>query len=248
MSASHLPSVSVVLPAFNEALNLPEVVRGAVEILKRDYAEAWEIVLVDDGSSDDTQEVWRKIVETHRTGHMRLVRHEVNRGYGAALRSGFAAAGCETVFFTDADGQFRFDDLAKFSRALANCDMVIGWRNGRRDSFHRKFNAGVGNWLARTLLGVQARDINCAYKLFRRELLQKIPLQSDGLLINTELLALAARARWDCVELPVAHFPRHVGTPTGARPSVLLRIVPEYFRLRRQLASIDPARWTPPTF
>jgi glycosyltransferase involved in cell wall biosynthesis len=246
MSISSLPSVSVVFPVFNEAENLWDVVQGALRVLQRDYAGAWEIIVVDDGSADDTPMVWEKILETHRTLPLRIIRHDRNRGYGAALRTGFAAATCDSIFFTDADEQFRLDDLAKFSQALLDHDMIIGWRAERRDSIMRKCIASFGNWLARTLLKARARDVNCAYKLFHRELLQALPLKTDGLLVNAEILALAARARWSFIELPVPHFPRLRGTATGAKPAVILQAVREYFHLRRRLAAINPAPWTPP--
>lgn len=245
MQVPALPSVSVVLPAFNESRNLRQVVDDAVAVLTRDFAEAWEIIVVDDGSTDDTPKVWGEIIHAHGEKHLRLIRHEQNRGYGAALRSGFAAAGCETVFFVDADDQFKLNDLAKFSRGLAGYDLVIGWRDARRDSFRRRLSARLGNWLARVLLQVRVRDINCAFKLFRREPLQAMSLHSEGSLINAELLALASRAGWKVLELPVPHYPRRFGTSTGGNFAVMLRLIPEFFALRRRLASLDAAPSTP---
>ena len=173
-------SVSLVLPAFNEAQNLTATVAAASEGISA-LTRNFEILIVDDGSTDATPQMAAELSRQHST--VRVITLPRNRGYGAALLAGF-------------DGQFRFDQLPEFFGAIDPVDMVLGYRENRQDPWHRKLNSKVGNWLARTLLGVRVRDINCAYKLFRRELLQSLPLASDGAMINTELLALAARAGW----------------------------------------------------
>ena len=186
-------SISVVLPAFNEEHNLVVAVEGAVDALEKIGGD-YEIVIVDDGSVDGTAKICRDLV----AGDDRLcvIRHERNRGYGAALTSGFNAARYEFVFFTDADGQFQFDQLAGFLIDIDKIDMVIGYRVERQDRWHRKLNSRFGNYIARTLLAVSARDINCAYKLLRREALSGLTLKSSGAMISTELLALATKAGW----------------------------------------------------
>lgn len=231
-----LPSISVVLPAFNEAENLAATVSGAADALDRLGAD-YEILVVDDGSTDETPKVCRELVA--RYDRLHVIRHPRNRGYGAALRSGFNSARCELIFLTDADGQFRFDHISEFLACLDKIDMVIGYRANRQDSWHRKLNSRIGNAIARALLGVRARDINCAYKLLRREALRHLPLSCDGAMISTELLALASRAGWRLEELPVTHFPRRFGQPTGARPRVILRTILEYFQIRRRLAHLE---------
>lgn len=219
-------SISVVLPAFNEEQNLAATVAGAIGVLQQLGAE-FEILIVDDGSADGTARVCRDLV---RHDCVRVLRHERNRGYGAALRSGFNATRCDLVFFTDADGQFHFDQLSEFVAAIDKIDLVIGYRARRRDSRHRKLNSQIGNRIARAVFGVRARDINCAYKLIRRESLARLSLRSGGAMINTELLALAAQAEWKIRELPVAHFPRRFGKATGAKPAVIWRTVLEFLR------------------
>jgi hypothetical protein len=116
--------------------------------------------------------------------------------------------------------------------------MVLGYRADRQDRWLRKANSRFGNWLARTLLGVQVRDINCAYKMFHRDSLQQLPLTSEGAMINTELLALAAQAGWTFREIAVAHYPRKFGAATGAKFQVIVRTVAEYFQLRRRIAAL----------
>ncbi|MGI8819975.1 MAG: glycosyltransferase family 2 protein [Chthoniobacterales bacterium] len=225
-------SLSVVLPAFNEAENLAGTIADAVSTLDQIGIE-FEIVTVDDGSSDATPALCAQLAAQDR--RIGCVRHARNRGYGAALRTGFEAARHELVFFTDADGQFRFRDLRPFLAQIEGREMVIGYRAARKDPPLRTVNSAIGNWLARRLLQVRVRDINCAYKLFRRERLDALPLSSDGAMINTELLALAARADWRFCELPVSHYPRAFGTPTGAKLHVIAHTLREYFRVRRRV-------------
>ena len=228
------PSISIVLPAFNEEQNLAATVEDAVATLEKMRAD-YEILVVDDGSTDRTSEVCRVLVA--RFSRVQVVRHAVNRGYGATLRTGFGAARRDFIFFTDADGQFRFDGLADFLACADDCDMVIGYRAARQDPVHRRFGALLGNRFIRAFLPVHARDINCAYKLLRRESLSRLSLFSRGALINTELLACAAQAGWKWRELPVAHFPRKFGKATGGNARVIWRVAGEFVRLRRRLAS-----------
>lgn len=226
------PSISVVLPAFNEEANLWSTVNDAIAALDR-IGASFEIIIVDDGSRDGTAEVCRKLRALHRS--IMLIRHPSNRGYGAALRSGFGAARHELVFFTDADGQFRFDELPLFLSCIESVNAVIGYRVDRRDPWHRKVISRVGNWFARTFLAIRARDINCAYKVLKRESLRKLPLRCEGVMISTELLALAGRAGWKLCELPVSHYPRHLGKQTGARPLVMWRVILEFWQTFRTL-------------
>lgn len=225
-------SVSAVLPVFNEELNIAATVADALQTLRK-LDHGFELLIVDDGSTDGTRSVCNDLAAENP--FLRVIRHPYNRGYGAALRSGFQAARCEFVFFTDADGQFRFSHLPEFVAGMAGADLVIGYRAARRDPWYRKLNSRVGNTLARVLLGVRVHDINCAYKLFPREKLQRLLLTSEGAMINTELLALAARSGWRLLEIPVQHFPRRLGKATGANLIVVWKTIREYFRLRHRI-------------
>lgn len=224
-------SFSLILPAFNEAQNLSATVENAVSALSNIVPEL-EILIVDDGSTDATAEVCDRLASRHPV--VRIIRHPRNRGYGAALQSGFAAARYDLVFFTDSDGQFRFGQVAEFIAQVDAVHMVLGYRAGQ-DRWLRKVSCYIGNWLARTLLGVRVRDINCAYKLFHRHFLQQLPLMSEGAMINTELLALAAQAGWTFHEIAVAHYPRKSGAATGAKFQVIVRTIAEYFQLQRRI-------------
>lgn len=226
-----LPSISVVLPAFNEAQNLAPTVNDAIETLdclNIDY----EIVIVDDGSKDGTSEVCRALAA--RFNRIRIVRHPRNRGYGAALRSGFEATRCDLVFVTDADRQFHFDQVPEFMTLLENIDMVIGYREDRQDPWYRRFNSRIGHWFVRRVLGVPVRDANCAYKLVRRDLLRELSLEAEGAMISTELLANGIRAGWNFREVPVRHYPRTRGKPTGTQPIVILRTIVEFIQFWRR--------------
>ncbi len=226
-------SISIVLPAFNEARNLRNVMAEAIEVLNRIQAD-WEVLIVDDGSTDATAEVVHGFQLVHPE-QIKLLQHSTNRGYGEALRTGFRSASKALLFFTDSDGQFSFEDLPQFIGCLHDQDMVLGERSTRQDPWYRKANSKIGNVLARAVLGIRVRDINCAYKLFRTDLVRKLPLESEGALINTELLAFAHRLDWSYVQVPVRHFPRKHGQPTGAKLSVILRTFAEYFALRKRL-------------
>ncbi len=230
-----LSSISVVLPAFNEEANLWSTVTDAVATLEKIGAD-FEVLIVDDGSSDGTPKICQELLAL--SSSVRVIRHEHNRGYGAALRTGFDAAKYDLIFFTDADGQFRFDQLSQFLSCIDSVDAVIGYRADRQDAWHRKFNSRVGNWFARKAFSLTARDINCAYKLLRRESLRRLPLRCDGTMISTELLALAGRAGWKFHELPVSHFSRKFGTSTGAKPVVIWRTILEFFQVLRRRADI----------
>ncbi len=223
-----VPSISVVLPAFNEEKNLPATVTVLSRALK-DLRLDYEIIVVDDGSIDRTHAV----AQSRCVGNprVRLISHASNRGYGAAVRSGFSAARCDLIFLTDADGQFSFGALPGFVAQIDGFDAVIGYRRGRADARHRLLISVVGNWIARRVFGLRARDINCAFKLIRRDALRAISLGSDGAMISTELLAQARQAGWRMKELPVPHHSREHGAATGAHPAVIWRTVIEFCAL-----------------
>lgn len=225
-------SVSAVLPAFNEEGNLERAVEGLGRALTT-FAAGFEIIVVDDGSRDGTAE----LLERLRGGSPNLVvvRHPQNLGYGAALRSGFRRARFPWVFFMDADNQFDPAEVRLLIDRSRDADLVIGYRAVRRDPWPRRLNALAFFTLVRVLFGYLARDVNCAFKLIRRELLDNLNLRSDGALINTELLSLARRRGARIIEVPVHHYPRTTGTQTGARPAVVLRAFRELFALRRSL-------------
>ncbi len=235
MSEASRPGISAVLPAFNEAANLPTVVPRVVAAL-RACTPDHEVLVVDDGSSDGTPAV----LESLRADLPQLVvlRHPDNRGYGAALRSGFAAARRPWIFMMDADNQFDPAELSLLVAASPGADIVAGYRRERSDPWPRRLNAWAFFGLARLLLGPLVRDVNCAFKLMRTDLVSCLRLTADGAVINAECLAKARRKGARIVEVAVHHYPRRHGRQTGGSPRVIARAFQELIRLRAEIEAL----------
>jgi glycosyltransferase involved in cell wall biosynthesis len=230
--------VSAVMPAFNEQANLEQSVGRTADALAA-HARTFEIIVVDDGSRDASPAVLERLKATHP--NLRVVRHPVNRGYGAAVRSGFDAARLPWVFLMDADNQFDPEEVALLLAHAADADIVAGYRRHRRDPLPRRLNAWAFFTLVRLLFGRLVRDVNCAFKLIRRDLLAQMDLQAEGALINTELLVLARQLHARVVEVPVHHYPRRSGKQTGANLRVVLRAFAELFAFRAQMRKVEKA-------
>ncbi len=227
-------ALSVVLPAFNEEANVENVVRTSVAYLAARMPE-YELLVVNDGSRDRTGEILARLQQEFP--RLRPLHHAQNRGYGAALRTGFDAASKHFVFYMDGDGQFDIHDLDHlFPLATDEDHIVTGYRIERRDPFIRRLNARLfGGWLVRVMLGVRVRDLNCAFKLIPKKVLQAIVLESPGALINAELYGRAVRKGFGIKEVGVHHYPRAAGVQTGAHLRVIIRAFYDLFRLRRKI-------------
>jgi glycosyltransferase involved in cell wall biosynthesis len=241
-----LPGLTVVLPSFNEAPNIALAIhqaRGAAAW----NAEEFQIVVVDDGSTDGTFQIATDIAS--QVPNVRVVQHDRNRGYGAAIVSGLRAARMPWVLLTDADLQFDLDQLERFVPLTREADLVLGWRIDRRDPLHRRLNAAAWNWLMRRSFGLQVRDVDCAFKLIRREVVEDLPLTSAGAMISTELLVRAISRGARVREIGVDHAPRLAGESSGADPRVVLRALLELRRLRHELRGgyAAPATLSPST-
>jgi glycosyltransferase involved in cell wall biosynthesis len=240
--AARVPRLSWFFPAHNEEANLEPLVAEAMEALPR-LAETWEIVIVDDGSRDATPRLADELERAH-PGLVRAVHHPANRGYGAALRSGFAAARYDLVAFTDGDRQFRVADLGRLTARLAAADapdVVAGYRIRRADPLVRTVYARLYRLANRLFFGLRVRDVDCACKLFRREALSGLRVESGGAFFSAELLIKLRASGRSVVEVGVPHYPRTAGSPTGAKPSVVLRAVRDFWALRLRLWT-DPRR------
>lgn len=214
--------LSMVVPAFNESAVIETAVREADDALGRLFVE-FEVIVVDDGSRDGTGEIVERL--TGKYPRLRLVRHQVNRGYGAALRSGFEAAAFGLVAFTDADCQFDLLDLGRMVPLTDRYPVVTGYRADRQDPWRRRFLSWGYNRLARSLLGTGVRDCDCALKVFRREALADLMPESRGFFVNSEMLARARRRGHAVAEVAVAHRPR-----LGGASKVSLGEVPRTLR------------------
>jgi len=227
--------ISVFFPAYNEGANLERLTRRTVETL-REQAGTWEVIIVDDGSRDNTPDVAKKLVKEFPG--VRYIRHEKNKGYGGAVKTGLKESKLPWIFFTDGDGQFDIAELELLIPAAAEgADFVAGYRIDRKDPFFRKLNAFCWGTLVRTLFGLhgKVRDIDCAFKLFKRRVVDESEFKAEGAMISTELLARAKKMGYRFREVGVHHYPRIAGTQTGANPKVILRAFKELFKLYGQL-------------
>lgn len=236
-------SISAVLPAYNEEAIIERTVRHVAEVLGGLVAD-YEVIVTNDGSRDGTGRVLSDLQQRDPALQLQVVTHEQNRGYGAALASGFDAARKDLIFMTDGDKQFDVAELGQFLPEMdASTDLVIGWRRERADPPMRKLNALGWKLLVNTLFGYTARDVDCAFKLFRRGVWESMTVQARGATFSAEFLIKARRLGFHVKEMPVSHFPRTAGSPTGARPEVIVRAFVELFRLWRNLdgeLSADP--------
>jgi glycosyltransferase involved in cell wall biosynthesis len=230
-------SLSLVLPAHNEAANLGPVVERALEVLPR-YAADFEIIVVDDGSRDATPRIADALAAAD--DRVRAIHHPRNRGYGAALTSGFRATRGDHVMFMDSDRQFDIADLRLLAPFVADFDLVAGFRKERNDPLLRRINAEIFNVVVRVLFGVHLRDIDCAFKVFRGDLLRSIDLTAPGALINTEIQAKARRQGATVQQVGVRHFPRVAGEATGGSLRVIARAMWETVLLWWRLRSYEP--------
>ncbi len=235
------PALSVVLPAYNEEGNIERAVRDAAAAVAP-LVPDFEIVAVDDGSRDRTAAVLAGL-EGELGTRLRVVRHDVNRGYGAALRDGFAASRGELVFYTDSDNQFDLKELAGFLPLMADHDAILGFRLDRKDPWLRRFVSGVFNALSSFAFGMRVRDLNCSFKLFRGPLLRALPLESDDFFIDTEMVARVHRSGWRYVQRGVHHYPRTAGRST-VRPSDVPRTLASIARMWFRLHGARSSRAT----
>ncbi len=229
---AHGLAISAVLPAFNEEQVIAASVGAMVETF-RALGTDYEVIVVDDGSRDGTAEIVREIGEQNR--RVRVVSHPENRGYGAALWTGFTQATKDLVFLTDGDKQFDVAELREFLPLLDGADLVIGYRQPRADPLLRRVNGWGWNAIVRLVFGYTARDVDCAFKLFRRRVLDGVQVRATGATFSAEFLVKARRMGFVVRERRATHYPRPAGTPTGAKPAVILRAFRELLRLRLRI-------------
>jgi glycosyltransferase involved in cell wall biosynthesis len=227
-------SLSIVLPAYNEEANVVAAVEEVSHVAQGLHID-YELILVNDGSRDRTGELARTELAP-RIPNFRIVEHFPNRGYGGALKAGFVAATKDLIVFIPADKQFKFSEvellLAKLTQEMA---LVSGWRVHRQDSLVRRLNGLGWNTVVALLFGRTIHDIDCGFKVFRREVLNRIHIESNGAMIDTEMLAEMKARGCQMTDVPVTHLPRVAGSPTGANMKVILRAFRDLFKFRLRL-------------
>jgi glycosyltransferase involved in cell wall biosynthesis len=232
-----LPGLSIVLPCFDEEENVAAMAHDACVAASR-VADVYEVLVVDDGSSDQTLSIARSVAA--RVPEVRVVAHAANRGYGGAVRSGFAAARMPWVFLTDADRQFDLGQLDGFVPSAARYDAIVGRRVHRADPLVRRAAARAWNVLVGSLFDLPVHDVDCAFKLVRRDVLQSLDLTAEGAMISTELMVRLIRAGARIEERDVLHLRRTAGRQSGLSPRVVARAFGELAVTRRALATEEP--------
>ncbi|HEY4691617.1 MAG TPA: glycosyltransferase family 2 protein [Anaerolineae bacterium] len=226
-------SLSIVLPAYNEEANIAQAVQKVSSVTQH-LGIDYEIIVVNDGSRDRTGDVVRELQAA--IPNLKLIEHTPNRGYGGALKAGFAAATKDLIAFTPADNQFDFNEMRLLLDKLTpDVALVSGRRVDRKDNIVRKFNGFGWNLVVRILFGPLIKDIDCGFKVFRREVLSRIHIESNGAMIDTEMLAELRARGYKLAEVPVTHLPRTAGSPTGANLKVIVRAFRDLFKFRLRL-------------
>jgi glycosyltransferase involved in cell wall biosynthesis len=231
-TATH--SISVFFPAYNDAPSLPGLLEKTFATLEANFRD-YEVIVVNDGSQDSTGQVLLELQRQYGE-RLRIVTHEVNRGYGGALRSGFAAATKDLVFYTDGDGQYDPRELMLlYERLGPDVGFVNGYKLERNDPVHRIWIGNTYNRFARLLFGVRIRDIDCDFRLIRRKLLESVKLTSTSGTICVELVRKLELSGCKVAEVGVHHYPRLHGRSQFFRVRSLLSTLYQLVRLRLQL-------------
>ena len=239
------PTISLVVPMFNEEGNIEHAIGYAVHALGQ-HAREYEIIIVDDASTDESPELVRRAVAGNP--RIRLISHDFNQKLGASLRTGFAAAQYELVLYMDADLPFDPDVLGRAIRAMhvTRADVISGYRFDRTtEGMKRTIYTILYNWLIRMLFRISIRDINFSFKLMRREVLEAIQLRSDGSLIDAELIVKARNHGFVIQQIGLDYFPRVIGTSHLSSPAVILKIFREMVSLFPEMRRRVP-RGAPP--
>ena len=231
-----IDKLSVFFPAYNEEKQIKKTVEKAVRVLNK-VAGAWEIIIVNDGSSDNTLEVANKLAGNNPK--IRVINHEKNRGYGAAFKSGFYGAKYPWIAFTDSDGQFEFTEITKFIKKQkeTGADLVIGYYKKRQVSFGKIFTSKLWEYLVFFMFGLKVRDIDCGFKLVSKKVVDSVSkLESErGAFISSEFLIKAKKKGYKIVEIPVTHYPRETGIGTGRKLNVIVQSFRDLLKLWKKL-------------
>src|SRR3989344_4995563 len=227
--------LSVFFPTYNEEGNIANTVLAAKEVLEK-VADKWEIIIVNDGSTDGTQEIAEGLRKEDE--RIRVENHKKNRGYGGALQTGFYAAKYDWIVYNDADGQFDFGETTKFIEKKDEADVFIGYRIKRKDAITRVAFAEGWALALFVFFGLKLKDVDCGFKMIKREVIEKIPkLESErGAIINTEVAIKTKKYGFKIKQIGVHHYPRKAGRPTGASIRVIIKSFVDLLRLWKKLS------------
>lgn len=229
--------LSVFLPTYNEEGNIEKVTKETRKVLEK-VADVWEIIIVNDGSTDKTKEIADRLAREDK--RIKVVTHSPNRGYGGALKTGFSQAKYKWVAFMDSDGQFDFSEIEKFIAKKDEADLILGYRKKRADSLARKIFTFGWSTLARILLGLNVRDYSCGFKMIKKKVYEDIqPLVGEEKVTQIEMLVKARKRKFRFVEVGVNHYPRTTGTQTGAKLKVVVKSVFDMFKLWGKIHSVN---------
>jgi glycosyltransferase involved in cell wall biosynthesis len=235
MPSATIEALSVFFPAYNEEKNIKNTVNKAVKVLNK-IVKKWEIIIVDDGSRDKTGEIADGLAKKNK--QIRVIHHRPNRGYGAALKSGFYNSRYSWIVFTDSDGQFDFSQLTTFIKKQkeTGADLVVGYYLKRKVPFYRKLNTFLWQLIVRFLFNLKVRDIDCGFKLISKEVIDKIPrLESErGAFISSEFLIKAQKTGFKIVEVGAKHYAA-TRPGTGANINVIIKSFIDLFKLWKKL-------------
>ena len=206
-------TISAVLPAYNEEENIETATTRVAEMLRSLDLRDWEVIVVDDGSVDQTGEIADRLGAIDPS-HIRVFHHNPNLGYAAALKNGFTNARHQLIFFTDSDLQFDVREIKNLLPLIESADIVCGFRIYRFDHLTRLVLSWGFNLLVRLTFRINVRDIDCAFKLFRREVFDKVTIESRKFFVNAEVLAKAKYFGFRLAEVGVRHYPRTAGSST----------------------------------
>jgi len=225
-------TLSAFFPAYYDEKNIAKVVDKTVSILEELTLKDYEVIIIEDGSPDGTGKVADELAAKY--SKVRVIHHEKNLGYGATLKDGFLNAKMDYVFYSDGDNQFDLNELKKFVALIPYSDIVVGYRKKKQYSLYRKFTSLCYNYLLKLIFDINYWDIDCAFKLFKRDLFDKIEIKSVDAFIDAEIMIKAELLGYKVTEVGVLHLPRIDGISTGARPSVIFRTIKEIFDYRKE--------------
>ena len=222
-------TISAVLPAYNEEENIETATTRMADVLRSLNLRDWEVIVVDDGSVDRTGEIADRLADSD-PAHIRVFHHSPNRGYAEALKTGFTSARHQLIFYTDSDNQFDVRELEHLLPLIEQADIVCGFRIYRFDPLTRLVLSWGFNLLVRIIFRIKVRDIDCAFKLFRREVFDKVAIESKKFFVDAEVLAKAKYYGFSMQEIGVRHYPRPAGRST-VRPSHIPATLRELARI-----------------